>query len=207
MRVRHRGIGPEAHATAFIAPTAVLVGRIVVEEHARILYGAVADSEGSSVSIGAGAIVCENAVLRATAEGDRDHPVRIGDHAFIGPHATVLGCHIEPAAYIATGATVLQGATVGSGAVVSVGALVHANAVVPKGAFVPPHSTAIGNPVRFYGTHEREALALAIRAVEFPSVAFGVTGTPDPAVQIRRISEVRGREFGRHFRDEVQEEQ
>lgn len=206
MIINHRGNEPQVHETAFIAPTAVIAGKVTVAGKARIMYGAVADSEGSSVSIGEGAIICENAVLRATGEGDRDHPVVVGDHAFIGPHSTVLGCEIGPAAYIATGATVLQGATVGPGAVVAVGALVHANAVVPKGFFVPPHTTAIGDPVRIYDPGDHEALSGAIKAAGFPAVAFGVAGLPDPVERIRRISEVRGREFGSHLNDRIPEE-
>ncbi len=205
MMIRHRGTAPTVQETAFVAPTAVIVGRVSVAGDARVMYGAVADSEGSSISIGEGAIICENAVLRATAEGDRDHPVVVGDRSFIGPHATLLGCEIGPAAYIATGATVLQGAVIGSGSVVAVGALVHANAVVPKEFFVPPHTVAIGDPVRIYGPRDPEALAGAIRTLDFPAVAFGVAGSPDAAERIGRISDVRGREFGSHFEDGIPE--
>ena len=84
---------------------------------ARVMYGAVLDSEGSRINLGECTIVSENAVLRATAAGDTDHPVLVGDHVFVSPHATLLGCTIEPCSYVATGATLLQGATVHSGAV------------------------------------------------------------------------------------------
>src|SRR5215208_204373 len=137
MLVRNRGIDPAVATSAFVASTAALVGRVAVGPRARVMYGAVLDSEASRVDVGECAIVCENAVLRATAVGERDLPVLVGDHAFVGPHATLLGCVVEPACYVATGATVLQGTTVGSGAVVAVGALVHANSVVPSEFFVP----------------------------------------------------------------------
>jgi carbonic anhydrase/acetyltransferase-like protein (isoleucine patch superfamily) len=74
--------------------------------------------------------------------------VVVGDHVFVGPHATLLGCVVEPACYLATGATVLQGATVGSGAVVAVGALVHANTKVPSEFFVPPTRSRWATPFR-----------------------------------------------------------
>lgn len=102
------------------------------------MYGAVLNSEASIVRIGDGVVVCENAVIRATALGITPHPVLIADHAFIGPHATVLGCTLAQSVYVATGATVLQGAEVGPRCVVAVGALVHADAVVPEGSFIPP---------------------------------------------------------------------
>ena len=121
MLVRNRGAEPVINPYAFVAPTAVLVGRVSVGPRSRIMYGAVLDSEASKVEVGECAIVCENAVLRATFAGGADLPVVVSDHAFVGPHATLLGCVVEAACYVATGATVLQGATVGSGAVVAVG--------------------------------------------------------------------------------------
>ena len=110
MLIRNRGAEPIVDTSAFVAPTAVLVGRVSVGPRARIMYGAVLDSEASKVEVGATAIVCENAVLRATSARGADLPVVVGDHAFVGPHATLLGCVVEPACYVATGATILQGA-------------------------------------------------------------------------------------------------
>ena len=96
MLIKHRGFDPFVEASVFIAPTAVLVGRVHVGPKSRIMYGAILDSEGSKVEIGGYTIICENAVLRATASGDADHPVVIGDHVFISPQATLLGCKVEP---------------------------------------------------------------------------------------------------------------
>jgi carbonic anhydrase/acetyltransferase-like protein (isoleucine patch superfamily) len=148
--IRNRGVDPKIDPSAYVAPTAVLVGRVTVNPRVRIMYGAVLDSEASKVEVGECAIVCENAVLRTTSAGSTDLPVMVGDHAFVGPHATLLGCVVEPACYVATGATILQGATVESGAAVAVGALVHANSKVPSEFFVPPNTFAVGDPLHVY---------------------------------------------------------
>src|SRR5215218_10250739 len=132
MLVRNRRAEPIIDPSAFVAPTAVLVGRVSVGPRARIMYGAVLDSEASKVEVG------------ATSAGGADLPVVVGDHAFVGPHATLLGCAVKPACYVATGATILQGATVESGAVVAVGPLVHANTKVPSEVFVPPNTNRGG---------------------------------------------------------------
>jgi carbonic anhydrase/acetyltransferase-like protein (isoleucine patch superfamily) len=174
MLIKHRGFEPSVESSVFVAPTAVLVGRIQVGQRSRIMYGAILNSEGSKVEIGECTIICENAVLRATASGDVDHPVSVGDHVFISPHTTLLGCTVESCSYIATGATVLQGATVHSGAVVAVGALVHARTVVPGEFFVPPNTIAIGDPIKLYSPDEKDALTDAIKSIEFAKVAFGV---------------------------------
>lgn len=204
MLIKHRGLKPQVDSSVFVAPTAVLVGNVAVTKDARVMYGAVVDSEGSRIEIGECTIVCENAVLRATASGDREHPVLIGDHVFIGPHATLLGCRVEPCSYIATGATVLHGAVIHSGAVVAVGALVHANSVVPGGFFVPPNTVAIGDPIKIYSPDEKEALAEAIKSIGFVKIAFGIEAAwEDRISRYRQTTEVRSKEFGSHFDDSI----
>jgi acetyltransferase-like isoleucine patch superfamily enzyme len=100
--------------------------------------------------------------IRATASGNVDHPVSVGDHVFVSPHATLLGCKVESYSYIATGATVVQGATIHNGAIVAVGAFVHANAAIPSEFFIPPNTIAIGDPVRIFSPDEKETLVDAI---------------------------------------------
>jgi carbonic anhydrase/acetyltransferase-like protein (isoleucine patch superfamily) len=202
MLIRSRGADPVVDPSVFVAPTAALVGRVRVAARARVMYGAVLDAEGSRVEVGECAIVCEHAVLRATAEGEREQPVELADHVFVGPHATLLGCRVEPCAYLATGATVLHGAVVGSGAVVAVGALVHANTVVPGGLFVPPNAVAVGDPVRVFGPPDADALAEAIRSAGFARSAFNVQAAwEDRVARYREAAEVRSREFGAHRDD------
>jgi carbonic anhydrase/acetyltransferase-like protein (isoleucine patch superfamily) len=204
MLIRHSGQEPRVHPSAYVAPNATLAGAVTVGPRARVMFGAVLDAEGSRVEVGECAIVCEHAVLRATAVGDEDHPVLVGDHAFVGPHATLLGCSVHPAAYLATGATVLHGATVGEGAVVAVGALAHAGAQLPDEFFLAPYTIAIGDPPRVYAPSQHEELAQAIKEVGFASKAFGVTTAwEDRRARYRETAEIRSREFGSHASDEV----
>lgn len=192
---------------AYVAPMAVLVGNVKIGARARVMYGAVLDSEASAISIGDSSIICENAVVRATAEGSAPHPVMIDEHVFIGPHATLIGCTVARCVYVATGATILQGAVVGQGSVVAVGALVHANAVVPEGTFIPPCNVAIGNPVKIYAPGNENLIA-AIKSIGFPIVAFGVRPDPsDPLAVCRGVTEVRSREFEAHLSDEILKKQ
>jgi carbonic anhydrase/acetyltransferase-like protein (isoleucine patch superfamily) len=204
MLIKHRGFEPVLNSSVFVAPTAVLAGNIHVDPRSRIMYGAVLDSEGSRIEIGECTIICENAVLRATASGDVDHPVIIGDHVFISPHATLIGCTIESCSYIATGATVLQGATVHSGAVVAVGAFVHAKSVVPSEFFIPPNTIAIGDPIKLYSPDEKEALTNAIKSIGFTKIAFGIEAQwEDRISRYKQSTEIRSKEFKSHFDDVV----
>jgi carbonic anhydrase/acetyltransferase-like protein (isoleucine patch superfamily) len=202
IRIRHRGHEPRVHPSAFIAPTATLVGDVLVGPRARVMYGAVLDAEGSRIELGEATVICENAVLRASAAAGSEQPVVLGDHVFVGPHATLLGCLVDRCAYLATAATVLQTARLGAGAVVAVGGFVHARAVVPAEFFVPPHTLAVGDPVRLLAPGSPEVPA-AIRDVGFASVAFGVdVEWTDRVTRYERSAEVRVEEFGAHLDDE-----
>lgn len=202
IRIRHRGREPQVHHTAFVAPTATLVGDVRIGPRARVMYGAVLDAEGSRIEIGEAAVICENAVLRASAVTGTDQPVILGDHVFVGPHATLLGCVVDRCAYLATSATVLQTARLGAGAVVAVGGLVHAGTVVPSEFFVPPYTLAVGDPPRILEAGSPE-VPDAIRQVGFARVAFGIDAEwTDRISRYERSTEVRVEEFGAHADDD-----
>lgn len=203
LRIRHRGHEPRVHPTAYIAPTATLVGDVVVGPRARVMFGAVLDAEASRIEIGEAVVICENAVLRASAVTGTDQPVVLGDHVFVGPHATLLGCEVGRCAYLATAATVLQTARLGAGVVVAVGGFVHARTVISDGFFVPPHTLAVGDPVRILAPGSVDVPA-AIRDVGFASVAFGVDAEwTDRVKRYERATEVRVAEFGAHANDDL----
>lgn len=204
MEIRHRGAGPVVDPSAWVAPNATLVGDVRVGARARIMYGAVLDAEGSSIEIGEATVVCENAVLRATAVAGTPHPVVLGDHVFVGPQTTLLGCEIGRCGYFGTGATVLQGARLGPGAVVAVGALVHANAVLPEEFFLAPMTVAVGDPVRVVSPDRVDEMTEAVRGVNFAAAAFGIdTDWEDRLTRYEQIAEVRVEEFGAHTDDTV----
>lgn len=204
MLIKHRNNKPVVDDTAYIAPTAVIVGKVYIGPKSRIMYGAVLDSEGSEVKIDECSIICENSVVRATAIGSEEHPVSVGAHVFIGPQSTILGCTIEPGSYLATGVTVLQGAKINSGAVVAVGALVHADTVIPKDFFVPPQTVAIGDPVKIFGPDEKETMAKAIMSLGFARIAFNIDADGKSRAEIyKEATEIRSEEFGHHNEDEI----
>jgi carbonic anhydrase/acetyltransferase-like protein (isoleucine patch superfamily) len=201
--IRHRGVTPTVDPTAYIAPTATLVGDVRIGPRARVMYGAVLDAEGSTVEVGEACVVSENAVLRATAVGSRPHPVVLGDHVFVGPHATVLGSTLESCCYLATFATILHGARLGAGAVLAVGALAHANAVIASEAFIPPMTIAVGDPARVLTPDRLADVASAIRETNFAGTAFGVEHAWDDRItRYVAMTEVRVEEYGAHEADE-----
>jgi carbonic anhydrase/acetyltransferase-like protein (isoleucine patch superfamily) len=204
MLIRHRGREPVVDPSAFVAPTATLVGDVRVGPRARVMYGAVLDAEASRVEVGECAIICEQAVLRATAAGGTPRPVVLADHVFVGPHATLLGCRVERCAYLATGATVLHAARIGAGGSVAVGALVHAGAVIPDEFFLPPNMIAVGDPVQVIAPDDPGALAKAVRSTGFARLAFGIEAAWDDRIaRYEQTAETRSSEFAAHAGDVV----
>jgi carbonic anhydrase/acetyltransferase-like protein (isoleucine patch superfamily) len=202
--IRHRGAEPRVHPTAFVAHSAALVGDVRIGPRVRVMYGAVVDAEGSHVEVSEACIISENAVLRATAVGATAQPVVLGDHVFVGPHATLLGCRIERCCYVATGATILHGARLGAGAVVAVGALAHAGAVLTSEMFVPPMTIAVGDPAEVLTPDRTDDVAEAIKSVNFAAVAFGVSREwSDRIARYERVTEVRVEEYSAHIDDEL----
>ncbi|MBN6033787.1 gamma carbonic anhydrase family protein [Amycolatopsis sp. 195334CR] len=201
MRLRHRDREPRVHPDAYVAPTATLIGDVEVAAHARVLSGAVLDAEGAQVTVGEYSIIGEHAVLRASAVAG-PQPVEVGDHVLVGPHATLLGCVVGRASYLATGCTVLQTARLGEGTTVAVGALVHARTETPAEYFVPPFVVALGDPVRLLAPGDPE-LPGAIREVGFAQAAFGTTGPwSDRIRRTVHATETRSTELAAH-RDDV----
>lgn len=193
MLIRHRGHEPRVDPSAYVAPTATLVGRVRVGPRARVMYGAVLDAEDGSIDVGECSVVCENAVLRGE--------VQLGDHVFVGPHATLLGCRVGRCVYLATGATVLQEAVLGAGAVVAIGAAVHATTALPEEFFVPPNTVAIGGQVYAPGD---PGLPQAIKGVGFAKVAFGIEADWEDRIhRYERAAEVRSTQFAGHADDEI----
>jgi len=202
MLLRHRDREPVVDPSAFVAPTATLVGDVRIGPRARVMYGAVLDAEASRVEVGECAIVCEHAVLRATAAGGTSRPVVVADHVFVGPHATLLGCQIDRCAYVAAGATVLHAAHIGAGGSVAVGALVHGGTVLPEEFFVPPNMIAVGDPARVHPPADPAALAEAVRSTGFARLAFGVEAAwEDRITRYEQVAEVRSAEFAAHVDD------
>lgn len=103
---------PNVHASAYVAPNAVLSGEVTVEEGCAILYGAVITAEGAPVVIGANSVIMENAVLKSSGGSVMQFPLNVGESCIIGPGAYVVGATVEPGCFIAARSIVRNGETV-----------------------------------------------------------------------------------------------
>jgi carbonic anhydrase/acetyltransferase-like protein (isoleucine patch superfamily) len=138
------GKSPTVHPTAFVAPTASLIGDVTVEAGASVWFNAVLRADFGSIVVREGANVQDGSVLHAGPDG----PVEIGAGATIGHGCVVHACTIGAEALIANHATVLDHATVGARTLVGAGSLVTGGTEIPDGVL------AIGTPARVMGPIE-----------------------------------------------------
>jgi carbonic anhydrase/acetyltransferase-like protein (isoleucine patch superfamily) len=131
---------PEIDPEAWVAPGAVLVGKIIVRRGASVWYGCVlrSDMEGAVIDIGEDANIQDGSVVHV----DRDMSCLVGARVTVGHGAVLHAAVIEDDALIAMGATILSGAKIGKGSVVAAGA------VVPEGMEIPPGVIAAGVPAK-----------------------------------------------------------
>jgi len=135
------GKSPRIHPTAFIAPTATIVGDVVIGENASVWYNAVVRADFSAIVIGRGANVQDCAVLHVTPV----HGVEIGAGATVAHLCLIHGADIGEEALVGNGSTVLDGATIGARAMIGAGSLVTPGTAIPEGML------ALGVPCKVRG--------------------------------------------------------
>lgn len=132
------GESPTVPASAWVAPSADLIGAVVLDEDASVWFGAVIRADNTEILVGARSNVQENAMLHS----DPGSPLTIGADCTIGHHAILHGCTVGDRVLIGMGATVLNNAVIGDDCIVGAGAL------VTEGKNFPPGSLIVGSPAR-----------------------------------------------------------
>jgi carbonic anhydrase/acetyltransferase-like protein (isoleucine patch superfamily) len=130
------GHSPQVDPTAWIAPGAVVAGRVTLGPEVGIWYSAVVRADNDAISIGAGSNIQDGSVLHA----DPGFPCSVGENVTVGHRAVVHGCTVEDEVLVGMGAVIMNGATVGRGSVVAAGA------VISQGVTIPPGSLVAGVP-------------------------------------------------------------
>lgn len=199
MLLEHRGKYPRIHASAYVAPTAVICGDVTIGEHSRILFGAVLVAEGGPVEIGASCIIMEQAVIRGTPR----HPTRLGDHVLVGPHAHLTGCTIEDNVFLATGTAVFNGARIGAQAEVRINGVVHVEARLLPNAVVPIGWIAVGNPAQILPPQEHDRIWSAQGPANFPLTVFGLERAPARESIMPEVTRRYAKALGRHQEDRI----
>ena len=164
----YRGKTPAIDPTAFIAPTAAVIGDVTVGAGSSIWFGAVVRGDFQPITIGQNTNIQENATIHVM----RDVPVHIGDNVLIGHNAVVHCSRIGTGTLIGMG-SIVHCSSIGAGTLIGMGSIVMGyseigeNVVIGAGTFLPQHkkipsnSLVFGNPaqiVRALRDDEIEAL-------------------------------------------------
>lgn len=133
---RYLGFVPEVADDAYVAPGAVLIGRVHLASQASVWPGCVLRADIAEIRVGARSNLQDGTVVHL---GDND-PTILGEDVVVGHRAVLHGCTIGDACLVGIQATLLDGCRIGAGSVIGAGAL------VPAGRDVPERSLVLGMP-------------------------------------------------------------
>ena len=166
-----QGIRPTILASAYVDPSAQVVGDVTLGEQSSVWMNAVLRGDVNSIRLGARSNVQDCAVLH----GMRNvYPVIVGEMCTIGHNATVHGCVLEDYVLIGIGAVILNNARIGEGSIIAAGAL------IPEHTIIPPRSLVTGVPGRIrreLGDADRELILLyASNYLEYTAIYLAEAG-------------------------------
>ena len=132
------GKEPQIDPSAFIAPTAVIIGDVTIEEGVNVWFGAILRGDWGKITIGKNTSVQENSTIHTEVGKE----AIIGSNCIIGHHAMIHGpCIIEDGCLVGIGANVINGSKLGSGSLLGAGAVL-------SNKEIPPRSLAVGIPAQ-----------------------------------------------------------
>lgn len=129
---------PDIDELAYIAPEAVVIGRVTIGPQASVWPGAVLRGDHGTISVGARTSIQDGTIVHCTA----GWPTVIGADCVVGHNAHLEGCVIEPGCLVGSGSVTLNRVVVGAGSIIAAGA------VIPEGMVVPAGSLVAGVPAQ-----------------------------------------------------------
>ena len=120
----------------FIAPSASVMGRVFLEKHVSVWFGAVVRGDVEDIKIGENSNIQDLSVLHA----DPGHPLIIGKNVTVGHKVMLHGCLIGDNSLIGINSVILNGAKIGKNC------LIGANSLITEGMEIPDNSLVMGSP-------------------------------------------------------------
>lgn len=127
---------PRVAASAWVAPSADLVGAVELRDDSSVWYTAVLRADYDPIVLGSRSNLQDGVVVHT----DVGRPVTIGSGVSVGHRAVLHGCTVGDDCLIGMGSIILNGAVIGEGSLIAAGA------VVQEGAVIPPRSLVAGVP-------------------------------------------------------------
>jgi gamma-carbonic anhydrase len=135
----YKGQMPRIHPSAYIDPSAQVIGDVEIGEKSSVWCNAAIRGDVNFIRIGKKTNVQDGSVLHVTYQ---TYPLVLGDEITVGHGAVLHGCTIKDRCLIGMGAKILDGAVIGEECIIGAGSL------VPEGKTIPPRSLTMGVPAR-----------------------------------------------------------
>lgn len=141
---------PKIKKSAWIAPSADVIGNVKIGANSSIWFGTVIRGDVHKIRIGKRTSIQDLSMIHVTHYKKDDmsdgNPTIIGDDVTIGHKVMLHGCTIKNGCLIGMNATILDGVVIGEGSIVGAASLVTSNKVFP------PHSLIMGSPAKVIKT-------------------------------------------------------
>jgi len=138
MILAFKGKQPEIDNSCFIAPSADVIGEVVMGPSSSVWFNATVRGDDAPVHIGKGSNIQDNTVVHCSI----GVPTSIGDHVTIGHGAIIHSCTIGDGCLIGMGSIILDEAVLAEETLVGAGSL------IPSGKTYPPRSLVMGSPAK-----------------------------------------------------------
>jgi carbonic anhydrase/acetyltransferase-like protein (isoleucine patch superfamily) len=171
----HHGHWPEIHETAFVAPSADVIGEVKIGAHSSVWFQTVIRGDVNWIKIGSRTNIQDHSMLHVTR---RKSPLTIGDEVTVGHRVTLHGCTVGNRVLLGMGAILLDDCVIGDDCIIGAGAL------VTKGTQIPAGSLAIGSPAKVVRPLKPEEVAFLKQSAENyvgDSVEYRSMGVRGPA--------------------------
>jgi carbonic anhydrase/acetyltransferase-like protein (isoleucine patch superfamily) len=145
----YQGIWPTIDPTAFVHPSAVVIGRVTIGPESSIWPNAVLRGDDGEILIGARTSIQDGSVIHATEHLSR---TAIGDYVTVGHRVVLHGCTVRDHCIVGMGSMLLDNAEMEEYCILGAGSLLTQN------KHVPARSLAFGNPARVVRPLERKEL-------------------------------------------------
>ncbi len=130
--------GPRLHPSAWVAPTATVLGEVSLGEEASVWYRAVLRGDINRIEVGPRSNLQDGVIVHVAD----NYPALIGAFVTVGHAALIHACRVDDEVLVGMGAIILDGAEIGARSIIGAGALVTVEMKVPPGSLV------LGSPGR-----------------------------------------------------------
>jgi len=134
-----QGKTPIIAPTAWVAPSADILGDVTIGEESSIWFQCVLRGDVNFIKIGKHVNIQDMTLVHVSRNL---YPVIIGDYVSIGHHATIHACTLKDHSFVGMGATVMDDVELGEWSFVGAGSL------VPPGKKIPPGVLLMGSPAK-----------------------------------------------------------